>query len=136
MRKNHLTLPIFLMIVMTDVGESIAQTFMKMGLNAIGINSITLSNLGEFILKAGISIYVWLGLLVFLVNFFIWITVLSRMDLSVAFPVGSFSFILVPILAMVFLHETISPLRWTGIALIIVGIHFVAKSTRAETMPL
>lgn len=126
----------FIMIVATDIGESIAQTFMKTGLNTIGINNITLSNLGEFALKSAASVYVWLGLFVFILNFFIWITILSRIDLSVAFPVGSTSYILVPILAMIFLHETISPLRWVGIALIIIGIHFVAKSAQTKTIPL
>jgi len=132
MRKNHLTLNMFLLIVMTDIGESIAQTFLKKGLNLTGITSITFANIGEFLSAAASSYFVWLGMLVFLLNFFLWMAVLSRIDLSVAFPVGSTSYIFVPILAMVFLHETLNPLRWMGIALIILGIHFVSKSTRAD----
>lgn len=125
-----------ILIIMTDVGESIAQLFMKTGLNGIGITSITFSNFAEFTLKGASSPLVWLGIGVYIVNFFIWITILSRIDLSVAVPVGSTSYILVPILSIIFLHETVSPARWLGIAFIIGGIHFVAKSAESRTMPL
>ena len=136
MRRNNLTLTVFILIIMTDIAESIAQTFMKLGLNNLAISNITIANLWEFLAGCASSGYVWLGVFVFFVNFFLWITVLSRVDLSVAHPVGSTSYIFVPILAMLFLHESISPLRWLGIILIVCGIHFVAKSTKMETMPL
>jgi len=118
--------------VLTDIGESIAQLFMKTGLNHIGISSVTFSNLQEFAIKSATSYFIWLGILVYIVNFFIWITILSKIDLSVAFPVGSTSYIFVPILAMIFLHESIGPMRWVGIILIVAGIHFVSKSTHIE----
>lgn len=124
------------LIIMTDVGESIAQLFMKAGLNTIGMTSITLSNFTEFTMKGASSPLVWLGIGVYIVNFFIWITILSRVDLSVAVPVGSTSYIFVPLLSIIFLHEAVSPMRWLGIAFIIAGIHFVAKSTEPETLPL
>ena len=136
MRKNNLTLAVLFLIIMTDVGESIAQTLMKMGLNKTGITNIVFSNLPEFITRSLASGYIWLGVFIFLLNFFMWITVLSRIDLSVAHPVCGFSYIFVPILAMIFLHEAITPIRWFGIILIIAGIHFVAKSAETETMPL
>jgi len=136
MRKNNFTLAIISLIVMTDIGESIAQTLMKAGLNKTGMTDITLGNLAEFAFRSATSAYVWLGVFVFLINFFIWITILSRIDLSIAHPVGSSSYIFVPLLSLVFLHEAVSPLRWMGIVLIIAGIHFVVKSTETETMPL
>lgn len=135
-RKNHLTLTVILLIIMTDIGESIAQTLMKWGLNKIGMTDITFANLAHFLALALTNIYVWLGLAVFMINFFLWLTILSRIDLSIAAPIGSTSYIFVPMLAMIFLHETISPTRWLGIILIIAGIHFVAKSAKTETMPL
>lgn len=133
MKKNHLTLKLFGLIVLTDIGESIAQLFMKTGLTHTGISSITFANLLDFASKCCTSYFIWLGVLVYIINFFLWITVLSRIDLSVAFPVGSTSYIFVPILAMIFLHETINPIRWGGIALIVLGIHYVSQSTKNQT---
>ncbi|MFA4980988.1 MAG: EamA family transporter [Candidatus Omnitrophota bacterium] len=129
---GKVTLKVFLLIVMTDINESIAQLFLKKGLVNTGVTSVTFQNMAEFFLKVFSSPLVWLGILVFLVNLLLWLTVLSRVDLSVASPVGSTSYIFVPILAVCFLHETINPLRWAGIVLIIAGIHFVSRSTHTK----
>ena len=124
------------LIILNDAGEAIAQLLMKGGLNKIAISTITLSNMGEFCAKGISSPLIWLGMIVYTVNFFIWIIVLSRVDLSVAVPVCSFSYIFVPILSIVFLGEMVNPLRWLGIIVIITGIYFVSKSTEMKTMPL
>lgn len=130
MRKNHLTLTVLVLIILADIGESVGQLLMKIGLKNTGIDSITFANLAEFITRNASSVFVLLGMLVYVVNFFIWITILSRIDLSVAVPVCSFSYIFIPILAMIFLHEAVSPIRWFGIILIIAGIYFVSQSAK------
>jgi len=132
MRKNRLTFNIFLLIVMTDVVESLAELFMKQGLTKAGISAVNLNNLFESVSRGAASWLIWLGVLLYIVNFFIWIAVLSRVQLSVAFPMGSTCYVYVPILATVFLHEHVGLVRWAGIALIILGIHVVSKSSQRE----
>lgn len=132
MKSSGLTLKIFLLIVLNDIGDTIAQLLMKKGLNQTGIDSINFSNIAEFAARNAASPLVWLGIFVFVLNFFLWIAILSRVDLSIAMPVGSTSYIFVPIAAMIFLHENISLLRWAGIVLIVFGIHFVAQSQKPE----
>ena len=68
--------------------------------------------------------------------FIIWSTVLSKIDLSVAVPIASFSYILVALVSILFLHETITLLRWMGIFLILTGVIFVSVSSRAEESTL
>ena len=131
MKRNHLTLNVFFLIVLTDVGESVAQIFFKKGLIETGIGAVSFGNLWTFVAANASSAYVWLGMFCFLMNFLVWMAVLSRVDFSVAFPVGSTSYIFVPILAMLFLGESVSPVRWFGIILIVAGIHFVSKSAKA-----
>ena len=72
----------------------------------------------------------WLGIFFYALNFVVWIVILYKVDLSIAMPVGSTSYIFIPIMAMLFLHEHISVLRWVGILLIILGIHFVSQSKK------
>ena len=132
MKSSGLTLKIFLLIVLNDVGDTIAQLLMKKGLIKTGIDNVNLGNIVEFAARNVSSPLVWLGIFVFIVNFFIWIIILSRVDLSIAMPVGSTSYIFVPIAAMFFLHEHVSVLRWAGIILIVLGIHFVSQSQRSE----
>ena len=132
MKNSGLTLKIFLLIILNDVGDTAAQLFMKKGLVHTDIESVGFGNIAEFASKGAASPLVWLGLFIFVLNFFVWIVILSRVDLSIAMPVGSTSYIFVPIVAMVFLGEHVSPVRWLGIAFIILGIHFVSQSARSK----
>ena len=132
LNKNGLTWKLFLMIVLTDSADSVGQLFMKKGLMSVGITSIGLHNLQEFLGRSGMSPLVWLGALFYILTFFLWILVLSRVDLSVAAPVGSTGYIFAPVLAIFFLGEQVSPVRWLGIVLIVAGIYLVSKSGAAR----
>jgi drug/metabolite transporter (DMT)-like permease len=132
MKKRHLTFKIFSLIVLNDIVETVAQLFMKKGLLHTGIGAVTFNNIFEFALRTASSALIWLGIIISILNFFLWLIILYRVDLSIAMPVGSTIYIFVPLLAIFFLHEQVSPLRWAGIFLIILGIHFVAKSKKAS----
>lgn len=137
MGKSPLTLKVFIAIVLNDIGDSLAQLLMKKGLLQTGIGSVNFQNVLEFIFQNSSSGTLWLGIIIYTLNFFIWIIILSRVDLSIALPVGSTSYIITPLLAMIFLHENISLMRWLGILLIVCGIYFVSESAhekaRSET---
>jgi len=128
MKQNHLTLKIFFLIVLNDIVDTIAQVFMKKGLILTGINSVTFSNIAEFVAKSAASFFLWLGIIFYALNFLVWIIILYKVDLSIAMPVGSSSYILVPIVAIIFLHEYVSSLQWLGVLCIVAGIHFVSQS--------
>lgn len=128
MKKNHLTLKIFALILINDIGDTVAQYFMKKGLVDTGTISVGFGNLMESAARSSGSAMLWIGIIIQTLNFFIWIAVLYRIDLSIAMPVGSASYIFVPVVAILFLHEQIAPLRWIGILCIILGIHFVSRS--------
>jgi drug/metabolite transporter (DMT)-like permease len=128
--KGSLTLKIFILIVMTDVIESVAELFFKKGALVTGINNVTLANAWLFLCRIVAAPSLWAGVLLYIANFFLWIIVLSKIDLSVAFPVGSTTYIIVPLLSIIFLHEKVALMRWIGIVLIIIGVLFVTKSTK------
>jgi drug/metabolite transporter (DMT)-like permease len=128
--KGQLTLKIFALLVMNDLGDTLAQLLMKKGLIGTGINSVTFGNILHFCAANSQSLLLWLGIIVQLLNFFIWIVILYKIDLSIAMPAGSTSYVFIPIVAALFLHENVSLLRWAGIALIVLGIHFVSQSKK------
>ena len=132
MKKGRLTLVVFMMILVTDLLESVAQTLLKEGVNGVGMANITLANFAGFIANSVSNPLVLLGLSVYILNFLLWMTILSRVELSVAMPAGSASYILVPVFSMLFLHEAINPARWFGIIFIVAGIYFVSQSTKAK----
>ena len=54
----------------------------------------------------------------------------ERIDLAVAYPLGSMNYVLVTLLAATVLGESVTLLRWLGTASILVGILVVARGER------
>jgi uncharacterized membrane protein len=57
----------------------------------------------------------------------------SAADLSFVIPVTAVGYVLTSLLGKLFLHEIITPLRWSGIALVCVGSMLVAGTRRSTT---
>jgi drug/metabolite transporter (DMT)-like permease len=70
---------------------------------------------------------VWLGIAFVIASFVSWLYVLKYIPLTIAFPLSRVVDILVPVSCWIFLGEFISPRRWCGIALVVVGLALVAK---------
>ena len=70
---------------------------------------------------------VWLAILFIIASFITWLYVLKYIPLSIAFPFSRVVDALVPICCWIFLGEAISPRRWIGIALVVIGLAVIAK---------
>ncbi len=70
---------------------------------------------------------VWLGIAFVIASFVSWLYVLKYIPLTIAFPLSRVVDILVPVSCWILLGEFISPRRWCGIALVVVGLALVAK---------
>lgn len=129
-KKQRLTLKIFIFLVSTDILETFAQFCFKKSTVCQNFSAINNISQGALFIKAVIfSPFLWLALFSVLLIFTIWSTILSKIDLSVAVPVASFSYVLVPLASSIFLHEKISAMRWFGIMFILIGVIMVSMST-------
>ena len=132
-RKKQLTLKILFFLVCTDLLETLAQFCFKK--TSFSANSLSIHNFSEVLIfvKAVLpSPFLWLALISVLTLFIIWTGILSKIDLSVAVPVASFSYIAVPVVSAVFLGEKISVLRWGGIFIILMGVVLVSMSASSR----
>ncbi len=130
-QKRHLTLGVFLLLVSTDLLETLAQFCFKK--SALGQAAVCVSSLSQAFIFAGTALsspYLWCGLVTVFLIFAIWSGILSRIDLSVAVPIASFSYITIPLVSIIFLHESVSFLRWAGIGFILFGVVLVSLSSR------
>jgi len=131
MFKKTLTLKVILFLVFADILETFVQfCFKKSALTQSGFDIRMFSDIFNFLAGVFSSWFLWLGLLSVVLTFVIWSTVLSKVDLSVAVPVASFSYILIPIVSIIFLNEKINLLRWLGIFFILIGVVFVSMSSK------
>ncbi|PQP35628.1 multidrug resistance protein [Desulfobacteraceae bacterium SEEP-SAG9] len=103
------------------------QLFIKKGLNLLGDLDFSSGFIRTYS-KIFISPYVILGFSIYVVSIFVWLYVLSKVDLSFAYPFLAFSYVLVILFSLFFLGETISLIRWAGVVLICFGIIFVSRS--------
>jgi multidrug transporter EmrE-like cation transporter len=69
----------------------------------------------------------WLALAVvcFTLNAVVWTFVLRMLDVSVAYPLGSLSFVMVAVLSKFILKENVTGKRWAGICFILCGTALV-----------
>jgi drug/metabolite transporter (DMT)-like permease len=70
---------------------------------------------------------VWWAILFIVASFVTWLYVLKYIPLSIAFPLSRVVDALVPLCCWIFLGEAISPRRWLGIALVVIGLAVVVK---------
>ena len=75
------------------------------------------------------SALVWWAILLIIASFLTWLYVLKYIPLTIAYPLSRVVDVLVPLGCWIFLAETISPLRWCGIALVVIGLAVIAKPT-------
>ncbi len=119
---------ILAMVVCANVGD----LMLKRGMTQIGAVEISPAGLQHALLSTISNGTIWMGIF-FLTGFMLsYMTVLSWADYSYVMPAGAFGYALLTLLAVVFLHETVSPRRWVGVFLICIGVLLVGQ-TRPRT---
>jgi drug/metabolite transporter (DMT)-like permease len=91
------------------------------------------------LLRAGIRAahnpYVVTGVLGLAVYFFSFSTVLSWEDVSLVVPISALSFLITTFVAQRSLGEHVTPQRWCGTILIVLGVILVARSQAVGSLP-
>ena len=137
--KNKLTLKVLGFVCLSALLDSSAQILMKKGLLIARTDFSDFGGILGFLFQNPSSHWVWAGVALYFLNFFIWMIILSQLELSTAVPLTSLNYILLPLLALFFLNEKINGTRWLGIVFIISGIYFITKnshSKRRESSPV
>lgn len=104
------------------------QLALKYGMTQLGAQSISASTLTTVFSRIVFSPWILLGLLIYGAGTFFWLMVLSRVDLSFAYPMLSMSYVLIIGSSWMFLGESVSLLRLAGVVTIITGVIFISQS--------
>lgn len=117
------------MVVCANVGDLL----LKHGMTQIGAVELTERGIAQAFHLAVVNASVWLAIF-FLTGFMVsYMTVLSWADYSYVMPAGAFGYAALTLLAVVFLHESVSSRRWVGVVLICVGVLLVSHTKPRTT---
>jgi drug/metabolite transporter (DMT)-like permease len=103
-----------------------AQLLLKAGTNALGV--ISLEDEWGRLGRVALEPHIVAGLGCYVVSVAVWIIGLSRVPVSIAYPMLSLGYIVNAVAAHYLLGESVTASRWLGIGFIIVGVWLVARS--------
>ncbi len=108
--------------------NAIAQLLLKAGTNAVGSFEFSASNLLPVGWKLATQPFIVAGLGCYVISVVVWIMALSRVEVSIAYPMLSVGYVLNAAAAWYLFGEAVTPMRIVGIGVIILGVFIVARS--------
>jgi drug/metabolite transporter (DMT)-like permease len=104
-----------------------AQLLLKAGTNALGVIGLGEDWAGQ-LGRIALEPHIVAGLGCYVVSVAVWIVGLSRVPVSIAYPMLSLGYLVNAVAAHYLLGEDVTASRWLGIGFIIVGVWLVARS--------
>jgi multidrug transporter EmrE-like cation transporter len=108
--------------------NAMAQLLLKAGTNAIGHFDFSAGNIVPVGMKLALEPHILGGVACYVVSLVVWILGLSRVEVSIAYPMLSVGYVLNAVAAWYLFGEAISMTRLAGIGIIIIGVYIVARS--------
>jgi len=113
--------PAFVLLIVAIILSTTGEVLLKAGVNRVG----TITFEPQTIIRAFMQWQVIAGFVLLFGGSLFWLAVISRVNLSIAYPLLAIGYILTTIWALVFLKEPVPSSRWLGIGAIIIGIVLV-----------
>jgi multidrug transporter EmrE-like cation transporter len=107
-----------------------AQLMLKAGANRVGPLEIQLQNLTLAARELAFSGPIIAGLTCYVLSVVVWIIALTRVEVSLAYPMLSIGYVVNAVAAWMLFGEALTPMRVTGIFVIILGVYLLASSGR------
>jgi len=109
------------------------QILVRRGMQQVGsLENYAPLALISYFWQALTNTYVIGGTVFNAIFYFLFLAALSWTDVTVVLPMSALEYLFAAVLAIYMLNENVSALRWTGIALVIIGVILIAR-TGGET---
>ena len=125
-----MTLPNLLLLLFAVGAAACGQLLLKHGMT--GVAATVARDGGPLLVKAATSPWVIGGLAVFGISALAWLTTLSRVPLSVAYPFNAIGLLIVIGSSVVVLHERVTLLAWIGAILVAGGLVLVVLAQNSS----
>ena len=124
-----MSLLVLSLILLTVMLSACAQLALKWGVTRPDMAIALQSSAIDGMLAAALSPLIWLGLIIYGLSVCLWLWVLSKVDLSVAYPFVGVSFLVTMAFGAFLLQENVGPMRIVGTILIAIGCVLVGRSS-------
>lgn len=119
---------IYLALMAPLIGTT-GQILLKAAMNKVGkIGGEQIARPASLAIRLATDPMLILAAFLYFAGFLLWLVVLSRLELSKAYPILALSYCLVALASWLIFGEHISALRWAGISVICVGVIMVGFS--------
>ena len=105
-----------------------AQLLLKAGVTPLGELSVGWATLLPTTGRVLMQWPIIAGLACYVVSVGVWIVGLSRVEVSIAYPMLSLGYVVNALAAWWLFGEALGPARWAGMALILAGVFVMSKS--------
>ncbi|MBI2960495.1 MAG: EamA family transporter [Betaproteobacteria bacterium] len=105
-----------------------AQLLLKAGTNAVGHFEFSAANIIPVSTKLAFEPHILGGVACYVVSLVVWVMGLSRIDVSIAYPMLSIGYVLNALAAWYLFGESLSAQKLVGIGFIVAGVYLVARS--------
>ncbi|MDQ6626828.1 MAG: SMR family transporter [Pseudomonadota bacterium] len=120
--------PTFLLVLTGVLLNAGAQLLLKAGVGPLGVIRLTPSNLLHTIGQVASQGPILAGLACYVLSVGVWIVALSRVEVSLAYPMLSLGYVVNAVAAWWLFGEMLGPMRWTGIGLILAGVFVMSRA--------
>ena len=119
----------YLPLILTGVLlNACAQLALKQGMRTVGHFAFTLVNLIPIGLQVVVNPFVLAGLTCYALSVLVWLMVLSRVEVSFAYPMLSVGYIVTALASRALFGEAVIITRWAGILVICLGVYLITRS--------
>jgi multidrug transporter EmrE-like cation transporter len=121
--------PIAFVLVLTGVLlNAVAQFALKASVRDLGVIALSPADAVPVALRLAAEPWLWLGMACYGISVAVWILALSRVEVSIAYPMLSIGYIVNAMAAWAWLGETMSLAKIGGIAIITIGVLVLARA--------
>ncbi len=118
----------FVLIFTGVMLNAAAQILMKAGTNAVGHFEFTTGNILPIGMKLATEWHIIAALFCYALSVVVWILALSRVPVSIAFPMLSMAYIVTAVAGWYLLGEELSATKLVGIGVIIMGVIIISRA--------
>ncbi|MEO6182073.1 MAG: DMT family transporter [Verrucomicrobiota bacterium] len=127
---------IILILLIALTFEAVGVVFLSGGLKQVGEpKTICVSEMVTLIKRGATNRNLLIGIFFEAIFFGALLYLLSQRDVSLIWPLTSLGFVITAIAAKIFLNETVSPMRWGGVLLIVLGAALITYSEKFKQPP-